>query len=135
MPTKFLIIETPKFQLSPNLGVEHERIDIANFPTRLQQHLESAKTGSTDMLFILAPEELRMQSAYAEAISGQAPVSVALFAMAIQSLGHKAVSLTGAQIGIRTDSTHTKARIRSTSARPGCSIGISWARSPGFSGT
>ena len=40
-------------------------------------------------------------------------VSVALFAMAIQSLGHKAVSLTGAQSGIRTDSTHTKARIRS----------------------
>ncbi|PQO45029.1 aspartate kinase [Blastopirellula marina] len=38
-------------------------------------------------------------------------VSVALMAMAIDSLGAKAVSLTGAQIGIRTDSTHTKARI------------------------
>jgi aspartate kinase len=42
-------------------------------------------------------------------------VSVALMAMAIQSLGYKAVSLTGAQIGIKTDSTHTKARIRSIS--------------------
>ncbi|MBL9122824.1 MAG: aspartate kinase, partial [Planctomycetaceae bacterium] len=42
-------------------------------------------------------------------------VSVALMAMAIESLGHKAVSLTGAQIGIKTDSTHTKARIRSIS--------------------
>ncbi|MBX7168530.1 MAG: aspartate kinase [Pirellulales bacterium] len=42
-------------------------------------------------------------------------VSVALMAMAINSLGHKAVSLTGAQIGIRTDSTHTKARIKSIS--------------------
>jgi len=42
-------------------------------------------------------------------------VSVALFAMAIQAAGHKAVSLTGAQIGIRTDSTHTKARIKSIS--------------------
>jgi len=42
-------------------------------------------------------------------------VSVALFAMAIQSLGYKAVSLTGAQIGIRTDSTHTRARIKSIS--------------------
>lgn len=42
-------------------------------------------------------------------------VSVALMAMAIDSLGHKAVSLTGAQIGIKTDSTHTKARIRSIS--------------------
>jgi aspartate kinase len=42
-------------------------------------------------------------------------VSVALMAMAIHTLGHEAISLTGAQIGIITDSTHTKARIRSIS--------------------
>ncbi|MBI2824267.1 MAG: aspartate kinase [Planctomycetia bacterium] len=42
-------------------------------------------------------------------------VSVALMAMAIESLGCKAISFTGAQIGIRTDSTHTKARIHSIS--------------------
>ncbi|MHB1036340.1 MAG: aspartate kinase [Pirellulales bacterium] len=42
-------------------------------------------------------------------------VSVALMAMAIHSLGYKAISFTGAQIGIKTDSTHTKARIRSIS--------------------
>ena len=42
-------------------------------------------------------------------------ISVALMAMAVHSLGHKAISLTGAQIGIMTDSTHTKARIRSIS--------------------
>jgi aspartate kinase len=42
-------------------------------------------------------------------------VSVALMAIAIHSLGSKAVSLTGAQIGIKTDSTHTKARIKSIS--------------------
>ena len=42
-------------------------------------------------------------------------VSVALMAMAVHSLGHQAISLTGAQIGIITDSTHTKARIRSIS--------------------
>jgi aspartate kinase len=42
-------------------------------------------------------------------------VSVALMAMAIHSLGAKAVSLTGGQIGIRTDSSHTKARIQSIS--------------------
>jgi len=42
-------------------------------------------------------------------------VSVALMAMAIESLGSHAVSMTGAQIGIRTDSTHTKARIHSIS--------------------
>jgi len=42
-------------------------------------------------------------------------VSVALMAMAIHSLGHEAISLTGAQMGIVTDSTHTKARIQSIS--------------------
>jgi len=42
-------------------------------------------------------------------------VSVALMAMAIDALDSRAVSLTGGQIGIRTDSTHTKARIRSIS--------------------
>jgi aspartate kinase len=38
-------------------------------------------------------------------------VSVALLAMAIQELGEDAVSFTGAQVGIMTDGTHTKARI------------------------
>ncbi len=38
--------------------------------------------------------------------------SVALTAMAVQSLGVEAVSFTGGQIGIVTDSSHTKARIR-----------------------
>ncbi|NLF08016.1 MAG: aspartate kinase [Pirellulaceae bacterium] len=42
-------------------------------------------------------------------------MSVALMAMAIHSLGRVAISLTGAQIGIITDSIHTKARIRSIS--------------------
>lgn len=40
-------------------------------------------------------------------------VSVALVAMAIDALGSKAVSMTGGQLGIRTDNTFTKARIRS----------------------
>jgi aspartate kinase len=43
-------------------------------------------------------------------------VSVALMAMAIHSLGHQAISMTGSQMGIVTDSTHTKARIRSIAA-------------------
>ena len=38
-------------------------------------------------------------------------VSIALLAMAIQSLGHPVISLTGAQCGIKTDSSHKKARI------------------------
>ncbi|MEM0925886.1 MAG: aspartate kinase, partial [Planctomycetota bacterium] len=42
-------------------------------------------------------------------------VSVALVAMAIESLGSEAVSLTGGQIGMQTDSSFSKARIRSIS--------------------
>jgi aspartate kinase len=42
-------------------------------------------------------------------------VTVALMAMAIHSLGHQAISMTGAQIGILTDNIHTKARIHSIS--------------------
>src|SRR5215218_6815772 len=37
--------------------------------------------------------------------------SCALCAMAINDLGHRAISLTGSQAGIVTDSSHTKARI------------------------
>lgn len=42
-------------------------------------------------------------------------VSVALMAMAIHGFGKQAISLTGAQMGIRTDSSYTKARIRTIS--------------------
>jgi aspartate kinase len=42
-------------------------------------------------------------------------VSVALMAMAIEAMGVPAISFTGAQIGIVTDSFHTKARIRNIS--------------------
>ena len=38
-------------------------------------------------------------------------ISVALLAMAIQELGFEAISLTGSQVGIITDTVHTKARI------------------------
>ncbi len=38
-------------------------------------------------------------------------VSIALLAMAIDALGHKARSFTGEQAGIRTDAAHTRARI------------------------
>jgi aspartate kinase len=40
-------------------------------------------------------------------------VSVALMAMAVHSLGSKAISMTGGQMGIRTSSVHGKARIHS----------------------
>jgi aspartate kinase len=38
-------------------------------------------------------------------------ISCALCAMAIDDMGHRAISLTGSQAGIVTDSSHTKARI------------------------
>ena len=77
----------------------------------------SAMGKNTDLLIDLAKEisdnpparEMDMLLSTGE------QVSVALMAMAINSLGHEAISLTGAQIGIMTDSTHTKARIRSIS--------------------
>ena len=39
-------------------------------------------------------------------------VTIALLAMAIDTLGHQAISLTGAQAGIVSDAVHTKARIQ-----------------------
>ena len=40
-------------------------------------------------------------------------ISCALLAMAIKTLGHDAISLTGHQVGIQTDTAHTKARVQS----------------------
>ncbi len=38
-------------------------------------------------------------------------ISIALFAMAVHDMGYKAISFTAAQVGILTDSSHTRARI------------------------
>ncbi len=78
----------------------------------------SAMGKTTDVLVDLANEICERPSAREMDVllSTGEQVSVALLAMAVQSLGHDAVSLTGTQIGIRTDSTHTKARIRSISS-------------------
>lgn len=77
----------------------------------------SAMGKNTDMLVDLAAEISERPAAREMdmLLSTGEQVSVALMAMAIHSLGHQAVSLTGAQIGIKTDSTHTKARIKSIS--------------------
>ncbi len=44
-------------------------------------------------------------------------ISIALVAMAIHAFGYPAVSFTGGQVGIVTDSYHTKARIRNINAQ------------------
>ncbi len=77
----------------------------------------SAMGKNTDMLVTLAREihdnpparEMDMLLSTGE------QVTVALMAMAIESLGYQAVSMTGAQLGIMTDNSHTRARIRSIS--------------------
>src|SRR5256885_6286353 len=73
----------------------------------------SARGSTTDELLALAeevsprpdPRELDMLLSTGESIS------CALCAMAIHDLGQRAVSLTGPQAGIVTDTSHTKARI------------------------
>ncbi len=78
----------------------------------------SAMGKNTDALVALA-KEISSEPPAREMdmlLSTGEQVSVALMAMAIHALGHQAISLTGAQIGIMTDSTHTKARIHSISS-------------------
>ncbi len=73
----------------------------------------SARGKTTDELIAMAeevsrtpdPREMDMLLSTGERIS------CALCAMAIHDLGHRAISLTGSQAGIVTDSSHTKARI------------------------
>jgi len=73
----------------------------------------SALGDTTDDLLKLAhkithsPSEREMDML----ISTGEQISVALLAMAIHKLGYEAISFTGAQVGIITDSSHTKARI------------------------
>jgi aspartate kinase len=43
-------------------------------------------------------------------------VSIAVMAMAIDAAGHKAISFTGGQVGLITDASHTKARIKQIDA-------------------
>lgn len=77
----------------------------------------SARGKKTDELVALAaeitsdppPREMDMLLSTGE------QESVALMAMAVRELGEEAISLTGAQIGIVTDSSHTKARIQNIS--------------------
>lgn len=75
----------------------------------------SAMSGVTDSLIKLAKEvSLERDPIEREMdvlLSTGEQTTIALTAMAINALGGKAVSLTGAQAGISTDRVHTKARI------------------------
>jgi aspartate kinase len=77
----------------------------------------SARGDTTDELISLA-REISEQPPAREMdmlLSTGEQISIALTAMAIQALGQPAISFTGAQIGIVTDSFHTKARIKNIS--------------------
>ena len=79
----------------------------------------SARGDTTDELIALA-KEITEQPPAREMdmlLSTGEQISIALTAMAIQALGEKAVSFTGAQVGIVTDSFHTKARIKNISTQ------------------
>ena len=74
----------------------------------------SARGQTTDELIDLA-NELTDNPSTREMdmlLSTGEQISIALVAMAIHALGYPAVSFTGGQVGIVTDSYHTKARIR-----------------------
>ncbi|MFA5353493.1 MAG: aspartate kinase [Thermodesulfovibrionales bacterium] len=77
----------------------------------------SAMSGETDKLIGLAgqvssnPSEREMDLL----LSSGERVTSALTAMAVEELGHKAMAMTGRQMGIITDAFHTKARIEKIS--------------------
>jgi len=75
----------------------------------------SAMGDTTDRLVQLAAEVTRRPSKREMdmLLATGEQVSIALVAMAIHEAGYDAISLTGAQIGMVTDSRHTEARIRS----------------------
>ncbi len=77
----------------------------------------SARGHTTDELVELAKEISERPPAREMdmLLSTGEQISVALMAMAIQAQGVPAISFTGAQIGLVTDSFHTKARIRNIS--------------------
>jgi len=80
----------------------------------------SAMSGETDRLVDLAREvggEDPDPREYDVLVSTGEQKTIALLAMAIQGLGHSARSFTGAQMGMRTDTAHTRARISSIDAK------------------
>lgn len=73
----------------------------------------SAMGDTTDELIALAEKlsEQPPEREYDVLLSTGEIVSAALLATALDTLGHKAVSMTGSQIGIRTDGVYSKAKI------------------------
>ncbi|MBN1586874.1 MAG: aspartate kinase [Candidatus Omnitrophica bacterium] len=77
----------------------------------------SALGDTTDRLLELAAEitDSPSERELAVLMSTGEQISVALLAMAIEKLGGSAISFTGMQVGIRTQGSHTRARIQEIS--------------------
>ncbi len=95
------------------------------------QRVVSRKTKNTDLVVVVSAlgdttdelEEMALQLCATPPereldmlMSTGEQISCALLAIAIKALGFKAISFTGAQVGIRTDTSHTKARIETIDA-------------------
>ena len=79
----------------------------------------SAMAGETDKLLKMA-RSLSKNPARREIdllLSSGERISAALLTIALQTRGIPALSMTGRQIGLQTDSTHTRARIKNIDAK------------------
>ena len=74
----------------------------------------SAMSGETNRLIDLARQISKEPNAreYDQMVSTGEQVSISLLAMALNEIGVSAKSMTGGQVAIRTDDSHTKARIQ-----------------------
>jgi len=93
---------------------------------RVARRVASARAGGDDLIIVVSAmgDTTDHLIQLVKALTGTPPnremdvilstgeqVSIALLSMAINDLGHPAISLTGAQAGIMTDGAHTKAKI------------------------
>jgi len=105
--------------------------DVARIQNVARRVVETKQAGNQVVVCVSAMAgETNSLVALAEAVGGSSPdpreydalvstgeqKTIALLAMAIQQLGHKARSFTGGQMGMLTDTDHTRARIQSIDA-------------------
>jgi aspartate kinase len=111
--------------------IEHVAAKVA--ATRAQGHqvvvVVSAMSGETDRLLKLARSVNPRGSAreFDQVAATGEQITIGLLALALEKLGVKARSYTGAQVAIRTDSAHSKARIQHIDdkrLRADCAAGI-----------
>lgn len=79
----------------------------------------SARGDTTDDLIAMAQElsEIPDKREMDQLLACGEQISISLMSMALKSMGFDAISLTGAQCGIRTDGQHTRARIAGVDPR------------------